>query len=435
MVKKYMRVGLQNRVTLSCLDALTPSPAEVATNPTALPAFFSEWQEFFRGVDLRTGLRGAAITSVEAPCNWGALGDPGGDPRCLESSGMTPDFLGSLIREFDQRGVADKLVFGAYDEPHTPKEWAQLRAQAAFLRAAQAQASGTKVAMAATTDIGAAQLQNAADEVGLYIPIINRLRVKHGTLNCTYYGGTRCHPTSTDCKGLPAGACTGVDCSCSPPTQIQSCDPTIHPASEVRQRYGTRDIWTYQSCASWGCNAGWRIQCGAQWPIVGRGCAMGWPSLAIDHSGVRNRVMQWSDWLEGVTGELYWNSIFAFDGVDHQDPSAWGGDTPPDPWTMQTPTGDPMSAGSGDGNLLAPGTPSKIGGETHIPIETVRLKSMRDGVEDFELLTLAAQRLGREVVRTQIQPFIRSAWDFEDSYQMLHRIRVALGRSFSQERK
>ena len=143
--------------------------------------------------------------------------------------------------------------------------------------------------------------------------------------------------------------------------------------------------------------------------------------------------MQWSDWLEGVTGELYWNSIFAFDGVDHQDPSAWGGDTPPDPWTMQTPTGDSMSAGSGDGNLLAPGTPSKIGGETHVPIETVRLKSMRDGVEDFELLTSAAQRLGREVVRTQIQPFIRSAWDFEDSYQMLHRIRVALGRSFSRK--
>ena len=92
--------------------------------------------------------------------------------------------------------------------------------------------------------------------------------------------------------------------------------------------------------------------------------------------------MEWSSWLEQVSGELYWDSIFGYQGVNHQDPSKWGGKVAPDPWTMQTPTGDPKSAGSGDGNLLAPGTPSKIGGSTHIPVESVRLKSLRDGVED-----------------------------------------------------
>ena len=99
---------------------------------------------------------------------------------------------------------------------------------------------------------------------------------------------------------------------------------------------------------------------------------------------------------------------------------------------LQTPTGDPKSAGSGDGNLLAPGTPARIGGTSHIPVETVRLKSMRDGIEDHELLSMAEARLGREVVRERIKPFIRSAWDFDDDYNALQDVRVSIGRSFTQ---
>ena len=436
LVKKYLRIGLQNRVTFSCLDALTPSPSEVAENPRAWIDFFDEWGEFLSGeLNLTSGLQGAALTSVETPCNWGALGNPGGDSRCLASSGMTPQYLRGLITEYDSRGWADRLVFGARDEPVTPADWAQLRAQATFLRSAQANSTAgtTKIGMAVTTDIGAAELHNAVDDIDLFIPVVNRLAVKHGTFNCTHYGGTRCYPTeTTDCTGLPTGACLGVDCSCSPPTQIQSCDATIHPASTVRDKYGARTIWQYQSCASWGCYAGWRVQCGAQWPFAERGCDMGWPSMAIDHSGVRNRVMEWSSWLEEVSGELYWDSIFGYRRPGPQpDPSKWGGHNPPDPWTMQTPTGDPKSAGSGDGNLLAPGTPGKIGGTTDIPVESIRLKSMRDGVEDYELLTMAAAKFGREFVGVCLSPFVRSAWDFEDDYQMMQDVRVSIGRSFS----
>jgi hypothetical protein len=98
---------------------------------------------------------------------------------------------------------------------------------------------------------------------------------------------------------------------------------------------------------------------------------------------------------------------------------------------MQTPTGDPKSAGSGDGNLLAPGTPGKIGGTTDIPVERIRLKSMRDGVEDYELLTMAAAKFGREFVGVCLSPFVRSAWDFEDDYQMMQDVRASIGRSFS----
>ena len=64
-------------------------------------------------------------------------------------------------------------------------------------------------------------------------------------------------------------------------------------------------------------------------------------------------------------------------------------------------------------------------------METVRLKSMRDGIEDYELLSMAEARLGRDAVREQIKPFIRSAWDFDDDYQTLQNARIAIGRSLT----
>ena len=56
---------------------------------------------------------------------------------------------------------------------------------------------------------------------------------------------------------------------------------------------------------------------------------------------------------------------------------------------------------------------------------------MRDGIEDYELLSMAEARLGRGVVREQIKPFIRSAWDFDDDYQTLQNARIAIGRSLT----
>ena len=43
-----------------------------------------------------------------------------------------------------------------------------------------------------------------------------------------------------------------------------------------------------------------------------------------------------------------------------------------------------IQGGNGDGNLLYPGTPDRIGGQSFIPIASVRLKQLRDGMEDNE---------------------------------------------------
>jgi hypothetical protein len=120
------------------------------------------------------------------------------------------------------------------------------------------------------------------------------------------------------------------------------------------------ELWMYQSCLSHGCS-------GPPEPYF-----TGWPSYMIDASAVRNRAMQWLLFPYRASGELYWETTSAYLR---------------DPWTSQW-----AFDGNGDGTLFYPGTPARIGGTTHIPIASIRLKMIREGMEDYEYLRLAAQR-------------------------------------------
>ena len=141
--------------------------------------------------------------------------------------------------------------------------------------------------------------------------------------------------------------------------------PGAQFAGNQRASYGS-NVWWYQSCMSFGCSSvgGGRDGTGET----------GWPTYAVDSDGTRNRAMEWMSFTYNVQGELYYETTMAyFNG---------------DPWVSQTAFG-----GTGDGTLFYPGTPAKIGGQTEIPVESIRLKNLRDGMEDYELLHLA-QSLG-----------------------------------------
>lgn len=133
-------------------------------------------------------------------------------------------------------------------------------------------------------------------------------------------------------------------------------------AGNQRAKYGN-NIWWYQSCMSFGCSAvgGGRDGTGET----------GWPTYAVDSDATRNRAMEWLSYTYNVQGELYYETTMAyFTG---------------DPWVSQSNFG-----GTGDGTLFYPGTPARIGGQTEIPVESLRLKELRDGMEDYELLHLAS---------------------------------------------
>jgi hypothetical protein len=91
--------------------------------------------------------------------------------------------------------------------------------------------------------------------------------------------------------------------------------------------------------------------------------------------------MQWLAFRYRLAGELYYETAMAY---GH------------DPWANQWDF-----SGNGDGTLFYPGTPAKIGGATHVPVASIRLKMIREGMEDFEYLTLLS-RAGGEAEARQI---------------------------------
>jgi hypothetical protein len=114
-----------------------------------------------------------------------------------------------------------------------------------------------------------------------------------------------------------------------------------------------KELWWYQCCMSHGCG------------YIGGSETSGWPSYMIDATGVQNRAMQWLTFSYGIRGELYYEALLRL----------------PDAWTSVFDFG-----GNGDGTLLYPGTPAAIGGTTHVPVASYRLKMIREGMEDYEYL-------------------------------------------------
>ncbi len=136
-----------------------------------------------------------------------------------------------------------------------------------------------------------------------------------------------------------------------------------------------REVWAYQSCMSHGC--GGTVNMGS--PSDSDRYFTGWPSYVIDASAVRNRAMQWLLFRYRLSGELYYETTMAY---GH------------DPWTNQWDF-----SGNGDGTLFYPGTPARIGGATHVPVASLRLKMIREGMEDFEYLALLARAGGEADAR------------------------------------
>lgn len=149
----------------------------------------------------------------------------------------------------------------------------------------------------------------------------------------------------------------------------------MHPKDGTDQR-GTyapflaqspkKQLWWYQSCMSHGCGTG----CS---PTVDPWYT-GWPSYAIDSAAIQNRAMEWLSYKYDIQGELYFQTT-------HMLTTAWDNSCD--------------FSGNGDGTLFYPGTPARIGGKTDIPIDSIRMKLIREGMEDYEYLVLL-QSLGDE---------------------------------------
>jgi hypothetical protein len=130
-----------------------------------------------------------------------------------------------------------------------------------------------------------------------------------------------------------------------------------------------RQFWLYSSCNSHGCGP----DAACAYPESPTEATLGWPDYVIDEPPSQARAMPWIAYEYGATGELYYSATWSLDTA----------------WIDQCVFG-----GNGEGNLFYAGRPdgypgstdSAIGGTTDIPIESLRLKRIRDGREDYEYL-------------------------------------------------
>ena len=103
-----------------------------------------------------------------------------------------------------------------------------------------------------------------------------------------------------------------------------------------------------------------------------------YPSYHIDDNLLGSRLLSWMQMSKNVSGNLLWcTNLYGF--------SNWGETLPRDVWE------DPIAwiTAAGDGYLLYPGLKYGIDG----PIASIRLESIRDGMEEYEYLYIIQQEL------------------------------------------
>jgi glycosyl hydrolase family 123 len=158
----------------------------------------------------------------------------------------------------------------------------------------------------------------------------------------------------------------------NPTVDLVDVKPAGSPAGNHRIDYDAflasnpvNAMWMYQACDSHDCGS------------TNNPYAVNWPNFMVDATAVQNRAEPWMHFIYDAPGMLYWD-------ISDKLPTAWDND------------GIYDFTGQGDGTLVYPGTPTTvvngssyaIGGSSHIPVASYRLKMIREGLEDYEYLTL-----------------------------------------------
>ena len=128
----------------------------------------------------------------------------------------------------------------------------------------------------------------------------------------------------------------------------------------------------------------------------------------IDDPAVSNRIMPWLAWKYRISGELYFNTVEAYGR--------------PDAWNETY-----LFGGNGDGTLFYPGQPKRIGGTKDIPIDSVRLKLIRDGLEDYEYLLLLETVAGRDAAQRQVDRVVQNVYTYNSDPHILASARLEAG--------
>ncbi len=129
------------------------------------------------------------------------------------------------------------------------------------------------------------------------------------------------------------------------------------------------------------------------------------PYWQIDFPVTSYRIAPWLNRRYGVTGLLYWSTVY------------WSS-------PKRNPWDDPgfRIRWNGDGFLFYPGDEAGIEG----PVASVRLKNLRDGMEDYEYFALLEQRGGADVVDDIVRSAVPTWGSWKSDSEVLQELRKKL---------
>jgi hypothetical protein len=288
---------------------------------------------------------------------------------CFNTGINTKAIFSKWVREFSTKGWLPMLVYGLADEP-SGGAWTSLVSNANASRGY----STPMVPLQVTTDLANATANNALNTIDQMVVLVNDMEPTSGNRRSTY-------------NAWLSGKCCGGS----------------GPA---------RTLWSYQSCSSSGTCGNGRV-----------GSGVTYPNYDVDGRAVANRAMEWMTFRNSESGELYYLLDFCFDQSCGYPTSS------SDPWISVYAFG-----GWGDGTLLYPGTTARLGKGVTTPIwlPSLRLKMIRDGMQDYEYLNLLTNQGKGSFVQTEISTWITNAHTFNVNPIGLSNARQALGNAMHQ---
>ena len=134
----------------------------------------------------------------------------------------------------------------------------------------------------------------------------------------------------------------------------------------------------------------------------------------IDFPLLNYRLPLWMNWRNKVEGLLYWSAVH------------WS-DPERDVWT------DPgfRNRYNGEGYLLYPGTEAGIAG----PVTSLRLKALRDGLEDYAYFALLAGLGDAEFVEKETAKVAHSWWKWEEEAERTYAVRSAIAKRIQEKQR
>jgi len=294
------------------------------------------------------------------------------------TAGNSNAYISNWVTYYQSQGWLATLFNYAADEPNPPgggPSWSTVISTGTTIHT-----NGSDLMPAlVTTNIDNATSESALNAIDWMVTIINDMDA------CTV--------------GASCGSNTG-----GPGTYLRPAYNTWLTGSCCGVGTPTRKVWSYLDCESAACG-------GVCYPLGNCAYNSNWPNWEVDGSAISNRAMEWTSFRNNVSGELYFGTTICWS------PYCGGSD----PWVS-------VDYGGvwGDGTLVYPGrqtgSPVGTGGSgivgtaTPIWIPSLRLKQIRDGYQDYEIMNVLTNKGQGTAVTNAIASWMTNSSTFNGTY-------------------